>query len=392
MKIRQINWVNALFLTLTPIAALILPIVYISRYGLHWLDFVVFFIMYILTGMGITAGYHRHFSHRSYDAHWAVRLFFLLFGGAAAQNSALRWCRDHRIHHQKVDDREDDPYAITRGLFWAHMGWVYFESNQDDDFTAAPDLKRDRLLVWQDKYYLPILVGVGFLLPALLELPVGRPFAGFLFGGLVRTVFVQHMTFCINSLAHYFGTRPYSVDNTARDSWWLAYLTYGEGYHNYHHRFAADYRNGIRWYHFDPTKWFINGLARFGLAWRLTQYREEHILKARIETQLKLAHAKLADAPEEFSARVRARLDAAREQLEAAPKQFDEARASYQALKKQAHGRLALARRDFEAAREEWRLRTRQYNFQFQAAQARWALLLAAVSRVHAHGHLPPLG
>ncbi len=383
---RRLNWVNTAFLTVTPPAALILAGIYVSRFGLRWSDAVIFFVMYILTGFGITAGYHRHFSHRSYDCHWSVRLFYLLFGGAAIQNSALRWCRDHRIHHHKVD-HDEDPYDITKGFFWAHMGWVFYESSGDQDFTVAPDLARDPLVAWQDRYYLPIVLLVGFALPAAAGAFWGRPFGGFLFGGLLRVVVVQHLTFCINSLAHYFGSRPYSIDNTARDSWWLAYLTYGEGYHNYHHRFAADYRNGIRWYQFDPTKWIIVSLNKLGLAWRLTAYREEHILKAKLETQLKLAHAKLEGAPEELSARVRARLEQAREQLEAAHLQWAEAKDRYRTIKRDGLASLATARRDFKAAREEWRLRAAQYGFQFQAAQARFALLIAAVSRLHA-GHV----
>ncbi|MBI3298667.1 MAG: fatty acid desaturase [Elusimicrobia bacterium] len=389
MKAPKLNWVNTLFLTVTPAAALVLCAVYISRHGLVWADFAVFFTMYILTGMGVTAGYHRHFSHRSYDCHPAVRVFFALFGAAAIQNSALRWCRDHRIHHHKVD-RDEDPYNIKKGFFWAHMGWIFYENPQDEDFTVAPDLARDPLLRWQERHYIAIVGLVGFALPAALGALYGRPFAGFLFGGLLRVVVVQHLTFCINSLAHYVGSRPYSVDNSARDSWWLAFLTYGEGYHNYHHRFAADFRNGIRWWHFDPTKWFIQGLARVGLAWRLREYREEHILKAKLETQLKLAHAKLETAPAEISERLRVRLDAARLQLEAAFKEWEDAKARYRAVKRDATGRWAMARRDFEHAREEWRLRAAQYGFQFQAAQARWALLIAAVSRLHA-GHTPPL-
>lgn len=382
MKETKVNWVNTLFLTLTPLAAVVLTMIYVASNGLHWMDFALFFTMYLLTGFGITAGYHRHISHRAYDCHPAVRCVFLLFGAAAAQNSALRWCRDHRIHHQKVD-RDEDPYNIKKGFFWAHMGWIFYESNEDNDFTVAPDLARDPLIRWQDKYYVPILLLVGFVLPAAAGALVGRSFGGFLFGGLVRVVVVHHLTFFINSLAHYVGSRPYSIDNTARDSWWLAIITYGEGFHNYHHRFAADYRNGIRWWHFDPTKWLIATLASSGLAWRLTKFREEHILKAKLETQLKLAHAKLEGAPQELSARLRERLDAARLQLEAAFKEFDETKNRYREVRRNAHGRLALARRDFEALREEWRLRTAQHGFQFQAAQARWALLIAAVSRIN---------
>ncbi|HVE14318.1 MAG TPA: fatty acid desaturase [Elusimicrobiota bacterium] len=372
---RQWDWVSVVFLTATPVLALAGGIWHVRAYGLHPVEIALFFVFYVFTGLSITAGYHRLFAHRSYDCHPAVKAFFLIFGAAAIENSVLRWARDHRIHHQKVDTAED-PYNIRRGLFYAHMGWIFYKNSDARDFKCAPDLARDPMVVWQDKYYLPILVTVGFALPTAIGAAFGRPLGGFLWGGLIRAVLVQHMTFFINSLAHYFGSQPYSIDNTARDSWWLAFLTYGEGYHNFHHRFAADYRNGHRWYHFDPSKWTINALSRVGLASRLTRYREEHILRARIETDLKRIEQRLAAQPAELSQKLWDRLESAREQLEAACAAFQEAKIGYRDLKR---SMLANSR----AARRQWRESVRLKSFELQAAQARWALLIAALGRMH---------
>jgi stearoyl-CoA desaturase (Delta-9 desaturase) len=374
-KPQRLDWVNIGFLSITPLLALLGGALYTAWYGIHPVEIALFFTFYVLTGLSITAGYHRLLAHRAYDCHPAVKAFFLLFGAAAIENSALRWARDHRIHHQSVDT-DKDPYNIKRGLFYAHMGWIFYRVGDERDYKCAPDLVKDPMLAWQHKYYLPILIGVGFAVPTLIGSLIGRPMGGFLWGGLIRAVVVQHMTFCINSLAHYFGSQPYSLDNTARDSGWLALFTYGEGYHNFHHRFAADYRNGHRWHHFDPSKWTIYLLSRLGLASRLTRYREEHILKARIETDLKLLERRLAAHPVELKRSLWERLESARAQLEAACAAAQEAQLRYRELK-----RSVIA--DAKAARKHWRQSLRLRSFEFQAAQARWALLVAALSRLH---------
>lgn len=384
---RSIDWVNSAFMTLTPVLALAGTVVYVARHGLHWMDPLVFLFMYVTTGLSVTAGYHRHYSHRAYDCSRAVQLFYLLFGAAAIENSVLRWSRDHRLHHQKVDTPED-PYNILQGFFYAHMGWIYYKTPKDRDFATVPDLLRDPLVRWQDRYYLPLLVLVSFGLPSLIGWTVGRPGAGFLFGGLLRVVVVQHMTFCINSLAHYVGTRPYDLEQTARDSWWLAFITYGEGYHNFHHKFAADYRNGHKWYQFDPTKWWINILYLLGQARRLTRMRDELILRARIETDVQRIQERLAHAPEELTVRFERRMQAAREQLETAYARWEDAKKRYRELKDSLSERARESRELWALRAQEWKLRSREYGFEFQAAQARWALLIAACSRFRGLGPL----
>src|SRR6185295_17370224 len=182
---RPYDWVNIAFLTLSPVVAFLGTAWYMSRHGFHLMDAALFFGMYLLTGMGITGGYHRLFAHKSYDCKKPLELFYLLFGAAALQNSALRWCRDHRIHHMKVDT-DEDPYNIMRGALYAHIGWIFFKNpGRDEDFSTVPDLMKNELVLWQDRHYLPIASFIGFVLPTLIGWSVGRPIGGLLWGGLV---------------------------------------------------------------------------------------------------------------------------------------------------------------------------------------------------------------
>jgi len=282
---KNIDWTNALFLSLSPIASIILVILFFKNNDHYAPQIILGVVFYFLTGMSITAGYHRLFSHRTYKAHFLLRLFYLLFGAAAFQNSALKWSHDHRIHHNHVDE-ELDPYNINRGFFWAHMGWIFFKE-EDSQKKYPKDLLQDSLVVWQHKYYFPIAIFMGLILPTLIGGLFGSFLGGFALSGLFRVVFVHHCTFFINSLCHVLGSRPYTDENTARDSFILAFFTYGEGYHNYHHYFPTDYRNGIRWYQYDPTKWLIKFTELTGFAFDLKKYPERVIKEAQEKMGLK---------------------------------------------------------------------------------------------------------
>jgi stearoyl-CoA desaturase (delta-9 desaturase) len=278
----EFKWLNAAFLVATPALTFSLIPWYIWQHGFAAWDFAIFFVMMTASGLSVTAGYHRLFSHQTYEASWPVRLFFLVFGAGAFQNSAYKWSSDHRYHHRFVD-KEGDPYSITKGFFHAHIGWIFYGDPAERSYENAKDLAADPLVRWQERYYLPLSVATGFLLPTFLGWCVGRPFAGFLWGGLFRVIFVHHGTFFINSVAHMVGSRPYSSKNSARDNWWLAFFTNGEGFHNFHHAFANDYRNGLRWYHWDPSKWLILALNGLGLSRNLQRTPDAHILRARLE-------------------------------------------------------------------------------------------------------------
>jgi len=231
-------------------------------------------------GISITGGYHRLFAHRTYRAAWPIRLFYLLFGAASLQNSALRWCADHRAHDADTDGGRD-PYNILHGFLWAHIGWVIFQADGTQELGRVRDLTGDPLLRFQHRLYLPLAIIMGAALPGVLGSLWGDAFGVLLVAGCLRLVLQWHATFAVNSLAHTIGHQPYTTTVSARDSWLTALITFGEGYHNYHHRFPSDYRNGVRWYQFDPTKWFVWVLARVRLASELRRVPPEMIERVR---------------------------------------------------------------------------------------------------------------
>ena len=284
----RVEWVTSGFLIFTALLTFTAVPAYLYHFGWDWFLFGVFLFYYIATGTSITLGYHRLFSHKAFKAKWPVKLFVLLFGAAAFENSALWWSSEHRKHHKHVDT-DDDPYDITKGFFWAHMGWLMFKLKPDTPTENVQDLKKDKLVMWQHKWVHPISFVVSFIIPALIGYgyatysgmdPMVGALGGFLLPGVARVVMVQHATFCINSLCHMIGTRPYSTSHSARDSWIAAIFTMGEGYHNYHHEFQWDYRNGVKPWQLDPSKWFIWGLSKIGLATDLKRVPQERILLA----------------------------------------------------------------------------------------------------------------
>ncbi len=291
----RVNWVASAFLITTFFTALLGTPLYIARFGLDVFQIGLFLFYFLATGLSITMGYHRLFAHRSYTASWPVRLWTLVFGACAFEDSALDWASDHRNHHKHVDG-DDDPYNISRGFFWAHMGWIFFKLYPRRLENVA-DPEKDRLVMWQNRWHRAIAVGVGLILPALIGLAVGgwvAALGAFLIAGVTRVVCVQHCTFLINSLCHTMGQRPYDSRTSARDSWLMALFTFGEGYHNYHHTFQHDYRNGVKPWQFDPTKWCIWLLEKAGLVRDLRKVSEEKIILAELREAKRQAEARLA--------------------------------------------------------------------------------------------------
>jgi stearoyl-CoA desaturase (delta-9 desaturase) len=189
-------------------------------------------------------------------------------------------------------DQERDPYNIQKGFWWAHMGWIFFE-NETPPVTVVRDLLDDPLVRWQARWYAPIGIGVAFGIPLLVGLATGHVLGCLLIGGVLRVVVSHHGTFFINSLCHMVGRQPYSREHSARDSSVMAVLAFGEGYHNFHHSFPFDYRNGVKTWHFDPAKWAIYGLSVIGLARDLRRASDAVILKARIDVQFERAKERL---------------------------------------------------------------------------------------------------
>ena len=281
----NINLINSSFLIGTPILAATSLVYYSMNYGISWFEPVIFFFFYFASGLSITAGYHRLFSHRTHKGEWPLRLFYALFGAAAFQNSAIKWCSDHRRHHLKTDE-DEDPYSVTDGFVWAHIGWVMVDQG-DEIVEHVEDLQADKILAWQDRHIFLIGFLVGIVLPGLVGFAllgnIHGLLGGMIYGGFLRVVVVHHATFLINSAAHTWGTQPYSTANTSKDSPLLSFFTFGEGYHNFHHTFQADYRNGHRWYHWDPSKWLIQSASWFGLTKDLHKIPDKSIESRRMK-------------------------------------------------------------------------------------------------------------
>jgi stearoyl-CoA desaturase (delta-9 desaturase) len=274
------DWVNILFLAITPVVGLGGTAWYAATQGIVWWEPVLALALFMAIGIGIGSGYHRCFAHRTYECHPAAESVLLFFGALALQNSALRWARDHRDHH-RYTDTDRDPYSVTRGFLWAHVFWVFYKEMPGANFDNVPDLLKNPRVMWQHRWSRFLGIGVGLGLPTLVGALFGRPFGGLLWGGFLRIVLVHHTTFLINSAAHLWGKRPYSTEVSARDNWFLAFFTHGEGFHNFHHAFPSDFRNGLRWYHWDPNKWAILTLRLTGLARNLRRTPMPLIERAR---------------------------------------------------------------------------------------------------------------
>ena len=287
-------WLQTILFSSTLLIAAIGVPWYGITHGFTWLGWLGFAVVLVANGMSITAGYHRLWAHNTYKAHWSLRLFFALFGAAATQNSILIWASGHRRHHRHVDDVELDPYSAKRGLWFSHMGWMLRDYPASaEDFSNARDLQRDPIVMWQHRNYLPLVLLMNIAPALALGLATGNVVEHLLLAGVLRLVVSHHTTFFINSLAHFWGRRPYTDENTARDNDLLALFTYGEGYHNYHHIFQNDYRNGVRWWQYDPTKWLIKSASWLGLTWDLKKVPDFKIQRAMVSMHFKRAEQKL---------------------------------------------------------------------------------------------------
>ncbi|HET9211133.1 MAG TPA: fatty acid desaturase [Thermoanaerobaculia bacterium] len=359
-----INWLNLVFLLGTLLIALVGTPWYLIEHGLGWPEAVTFLVLWLFVGVSVTAGYHRLFAHKTYQAAWPVRLFFLVFGAGALENSVLNWSADHRVHHAHVDE-ERDPYNITKGFWWAHMGWIFFQP-EPIPRTVVRDLAEDPLVRWQEKYYVWIGLGVALGIPLIVGLLTGHVLGCLLIGGVLRVVVSHHGTFFINSLCHMVGRRPYSTEHSARDSAVMAVLAFGEGYHNYHHSFPFDYRNGVKVWQFDPAKWTIWTLSRVGLARDLRRAPDAAVLKAKIEVQFERAKERLQQVVHDFREHQEARLHEAYASLQTAlhelislqrrrpkPQPAGEEEMPHET-------RLGLTYRALEEAMQEWKRTLRQ--------------------------------
>lgn len=255
----KLSWASVVFFTSVHALALLAPWFFSwSALGitilLHW----------FLGSIGICLGYHRLLSHRSFQVPKWLEYVIALIGAAALQGGPIFWIAGHRLHHAHTEDEEKDPYSARKGFWWSHMLWILYPKSDffDSDryFRYAPDLARDPFYLWLDKYFLllQIPVGVG------LYLLGGWSYV--IWGMCVRSVFLWHSTWFINSVTHMWGYRTFETNDNSRNLWWAAIVTYGEGWHNNHHAYPNVAKAGWRWWEVDVTWWAIQVLRALGLA------------------------------------------------------------------------------------------------------------------------------
>ena len=274
----RIRWLGIIFFLILHLVGFIGTPLYVIYHGINTADIVLFSSFFVLTSMAITVGYHRLFAHVTFKANPMIRFFLLLFGAATFEESALKWASQHRQHHQ-FTDTDRDPYNITKGFWYAHVGWILFWKHRVN-YNNVNDLKRSKLVVHQHEQHAWWSVGAGIFLPLAIGFAIGRPLGAFIMAVCLRLVLVMHSAFFINSYAHMIGAKNYDGSLSARDHWIGALLTNGEGYHNFHHKFPNDYRNGIKWYHWDPTKWSIYILSKLRLTSDLKKTPNQYIQNA----------------------------------------------------------------------------------------------------------------
>jgi stearoyl-CoA desaturase (Delta-9 desaturase) len=260
MKTRdRINWVASIPFILAHLGALILPFVV----GVTWQWVALAVGLYLVRMFGITAGYHRYFSHRAFKTSRVFQFILAFVAQASAQKGVLWWAAHHRHHHRHSDDGEDIHSPTQRGFWWSHVGWMLSDSYSDTNEAAIPDLARYPELRWLNRHFwVPPLVGL-IIVYAIGGLP------WVVWGGLVSTVALWHGTFTINSLSHVFGSRRYLTKDTSRNNGLLALLTLGEGWHNNHHFHQNTANQGWFWWELDVTYLLLRVLAAFNVVWDL---------------------------------------------------------------------------------------------------------------------------
>jgi stearoyl-CoA desaturase (delta-9 desaturase) len=226
---------------------------------------VLLVAMFLIRKFGITGGFHRYFSHRSYKTSRGFQFFLAFLGGTAGQKGALWWAAHHRHHHKHSDTEEDLHSAEKEGFYWSHLGWVLSDEYEKYDPESIKDLSKYPELVFLNTYFYIPPFAMGFLSWAIGGWP------GLFWGFFVSTVILYHTTFAINSLCHMFGRQRYDTGEHSKNCWWLAVITLGEGWHNNHHHYQTSCRQGFFWWEIDVTWYVLLGLEKLGLVWDLKE-------------------------------------------------------------------------------------------------------------------------
>jgi stearoyl-CoA desaturase (delta-9 desaturase) len=285
---------------IVPFAAFVFAIVLLWQKAVDGTDLAILGVMYVLAAMGITVGWHRMFTHRSFQAKRPVQLTFAVLGSMAGQGPLAHWVADHRKHHAHTDE-EGDPHSphvhehgegvkgVFLGLVHAHFGWLMTDWGQARHEQYARDIIEDRTLYGIHQWFVPIMLS-GLLLPAAAGWLITGTLAGaataLLWGGFVRVFLGHHVTWSINSICHFFGRRRFDTDDYSTNVFWLALPSFGEAWHHNHHAFPRSAVHGLRWYELDPSAWLIRGMEKLGLVYNVVRIsperqREREVASAR---------------------------------------------------------------------------------------------------------------
>jgi len=280
--------------TVVPVLGLVLVGWQVWGDALGVSDLIVFALMYVLTGLGVTVGFHRLLTHRAFKTKAPVKAALAILGSAAIEGPVISWVADHRKHHA-FSDQHGDPHSphvdhghgikgALRGLAHAHVGWLFIHTQRGRKTRYAPDLIKDPVISWVDRTFVLWAV-MGFVVPFFLGALIGGAWTagltGMLWGGLVRMMLLHHATYSINSLCHFFGRQPFKTGDESRNLSWLAPLTFGEAWHNGHHAFPTSARHGLERFQFDPSARVIDALERLGLAWDVVRVSPERLQSKR---------------------------------------------------------------------------------------------------------------
>jgi stearoyl-CoA desaturase (delta-9 desaturase) len=262
--------------------------------ALRWSDVIVFVVLYLGFGLGVTVGFHRLLTHRSFETTRWMRFLFGVLGSAAIEGPAIAWVADHRKHHA-FSDREGDPHSphvghgvglrgALCGLAHAHVGWLFIHTQRGAKRRYAPDLLADPIVCFVDRTFV-VWAALGLAAAFGLGVAIGHSLAagvtGLLWGGAVRVFVVHHVTYSVNSLCHFFGRRRFATDDESRNLLWLAVPSFGEAWHNNHHAFPTSAAHGLRRFEVDPSALVIRGLEKLGLAWNVVRISpERQVIKA----------------------------------------------------------------------------------------------------------------
>lgn len=247
-----------LVVVIVPLLATMLAIRLLWARAVHWLDIALLVSLYSLVALGVTVGYHRMLTHRSFRPHPIVKFVLLVLGSMALEGPALQWAATHIKHHAQAD-REGDPHSPVEGFFHAHIGWI-FDVDAIDPHVYCRNLLNDPMVVFVSRTFV-----LWAVLSLVLPVVIGG-WTGLLWGGLVRIFLTHHVTWSVNSVCHTFGRREFETSDQSRNEWVVGLLAFGEGWHNNHHAFPRSAFHGLHWWQFDLSGYVIRTLERLGLA------------------------------------------------------------------------------------------------------------------------------